>query len=177
MRINRLRMIAPDHNALGDYLRARRARLDPSAFGFTTSRRRTPGLRREEVARLADLSTTWYTRLEQGRGGAPFAEVLDRLARVLTPTTVEREYLYSLARSRPPVDGYIAPEGVMGRLQRVLDSLSFSPALVRTSLRDIVAWNRAALAVLTDYTRIPPWRRNALRLMFREPRAREKLPD
>ena len=93
MRINRLRMIAPDHNALGDYLRARRARLDPSAFGFTTSRRRTPGLRREEVARLADLGTTWYTRLEQGRGGAPSAEVLHRLARVLTPTTVEREYL------------------------------------------------------------------------------------
>ena len=59
----------------------------------------------------------------------------------------------------------------------MLDSLSFSPALVRTSLRDIVAWDRAALAVLTDYTRIPPWRRNALRLMFCEPRAREKLPD
>ena len=68
---------------LGSYLKDRRAKLDPAAFGFTSSRRRTPGLRREEVAARANVSTTWYTWLEQGRGGAPSADVLDRISRAL----------------------------------------------------------------------------------------------
>ena len=72
-----------DANSLGIYLKDRRAKLDPTAFGFPLKRRRTPGLRREEVAQRANVSATWYTWLEQGRGGAPSADVLNRIARVL----------------------------------------------------------------------------------------------
>ena len=75
-------------NPLGSYLKDRRARLDPAAFGFPLTRRRTPGLRREEVAQRANVSATWYTWLEQGRGGAPSADVLDRIAKAMMLTEV-----------------------------------------------------------------------------------------
>ncbi len=91
-----------DGNPLGTYLKDRRAKLDPAAFGLPSTRRRTPGLRREEVAQRAHVSATWYTWLEQGRGGAPSADVLDRLARALALKEVEREHLYLLAQGRPP---------------------------------------------------------------------------
>ena len=87
---------------LGNYLKDRRARLDPTAFGFPPTRRRTPGLRREEVAQRANVSATWYTWLEQGRGGAPSADVLDRIARAMMLTDVEREHLFLLGLGRPP---------------------------------------------------------------------------
>jgi hypothetical protein len=77
----RIGMPAANHNPLGAYLKDRRTKLDPAAFGVSPSRRRTPGLRREEVAQRANISATWYTWLEQGRGGAPSADVLDRIAR------------------------------------------------------------------------------------------------
>ena len=143
-------------NLLGAYLKDRRTRLDAAAFGFSGSRRRTPGLRREEVAQRANISSTWYTWLEQGRGGAPSADVLDRIARALMLTDVEREHLFLIGLGRPPEVRYQASEGVSPRLQRVLDALSFSPALVRTATWDVVAWNRAASVVLTDYGAIPP---------------------
>jgi transcriptional regulator with XRE-family HTH domain len=76
-------------NRLGTYLRDRRMKLDPAAFGFPAERRRTPGLRREEVAQRANISPTWYAWLEQGRGGAPSADVLDRVARALMLTDME----------------------------------------------------------------------------------------
>jgi len=110
-------------NQLGNYLKDRRARLDPAAFGFPSTRRRTPGLRREEVAQRANVSTTWYSWLEQGRGGAPSANVLDRIARALMLMDVEREHLFLLALGRPPEVRYQAAEGVTPRLQRVLDAL------------------------------------------------------
>src|ERR1700735_1430134 len=81
---------------LGTYLKDRRAKLDPAAFGFSTQHRRTPGLRREEVAQRANISPTWYTWLEQGRGGAPSADALERIARALMLTDVEREHLFLL---------------------------------------------------------------------------------
>ncbi len=80
-------------NPLGEFLRARRLGLDPAAFGFAPGRRRTPGLRREEVAQLASISPTWYTWLEQGRGGAPSREVLNRIAAGLRLTSPERDHL------------------------------------------------------------------------------------
>src|SRR3984893_15405362 len=137
---------------LGTYLKDRRAKLDPAAFGFAPKRRRTPGLRREEVAQRATISPTWYTWLEQGRGGAPSADVLDRIARALMLTDVEREHLFLLGLGRPPDVRYRKDEGVTPRLQRVLDALEFSPAVVSTATWDIVAWNKAAAAVLTDYS-------------------------
>ena len=86
-----------DDNPLGRFLRDRRTRLDPSTFGFPAGRRRTPGLRREEVALRAHISPTWYTWLEQGRGGAPSPDVLDRIATGLMLTEPEREHLHLLA--------------------------------------------------------------------------------
>jgi len=159
-------MSASKDNPLGNYLKDRRAKLDPAAFGFPLTRRRTPGLRREEVAQRASVSTTWYTWLEQGRGGAPSADVIDRIAGALMLTDVEREHLFLLALGRPPEVRYQAAEAVSPRLQRVLDSLEFSPAFVKTATWDVIAWNRAAAAVLTDYGALPPEERNILRLIF-----------
>ena len=159
-------MSANNDNPLGNYLRDRRARLDPAAFGFPLTRRRTPGLRREEVAQRAKVSATWYTWLEQGRGGAASSDVIDRIAGALMLTEVEREHLFLLALGRPPEVRYQAAEAVSPRLQRVLDSLQFSPAFVKTATWDVIAWNRAAAAVLTDYGALPPEERNILRLIF-----------
>ena len=166
-----------DANSLGTYLRDRRARLDPTAFGFPLQRRRTPGLRREEVAQRANVSATWYTWLEQGRGGAPSADVLDRIARAMMLTDVEREHLFLLGLGRPPEARYHAPEGISPRLQRVLDTLEYSPAFIRTATWDVIAWNRAAAAVLTDYSTLPEGQRNVLRMMFRDSRVRAAQPN
>ncbi len=162
---------------LGAYLKDRRAKLDPAAFGFPPERRRTPGLRREEVAQRAYISPTWYTWLEQGRGGAPSADVLDRIARALMLTDVEREHLFLLGLGRPPEVRYRKDEGVTPRLQRVLDALEPSPALIRTATWDVVAWNRAATVMLTDYGSLPPEQRNVLRLIFLDPRVRAAQYD
>ena len=164
-------------NDFGTYLKDRRAKLDPAALGFPLTRRRTPGLRREEVAQRANVSATWYTWLEQGRGGAPSADVLSRIARALMLTDVEREHLFLLALGRPPEVHYQSADGVTPRLQRVLDSLELSPAYVKTSTWDIVAWNRAATAVLCDYEALAPEERNGLRLVFCNPRVRSAMPN
>ena len=164
-------LLASD-NLLGAYLRDRRMKLDPAAFGFAAERRRTPGLRREEVAQRANISPTWYTWLEQGRGGAPSADVLDRIARALMLTEVEREHLFLLGLGRPPEVRYQKNEGVTPRLQRVLDALDPSPALIRTATWNVVAWNRAATIMMSDYGALPPDQRNVLRLIFLDPRAR-----
>ena len=87
---------------LGSYLKSRRAQLDPQTLGFHTARRRTPGLRREEVAHLACISATWYTWLEQGRGGMPSEEVLERICQALCLSGREREYVFHLALGRAP---------------------------------------------------------------------------
>jgi transcriptional regulator with XRE-family HTH domain len=170
--------MATGENLLGAYLRDRRAKLDPAAFGISPARRRTPGLRREEVAHRASVSVTWYTWLEQGRGGAPSSEVLNRIARALLLTDVEREHLFLLAQGRPPEARYQPSEGITPTLQRILDSLTFSPALVvRAFTRDIIAWNHAATAVLVDYAALPPKQRNVLRLLFCNPTVRARQPD
>lgn len=162
---------------LGAYLKHRRSRLDPAAFGFSLERRRTQGLRREEVAQRAHISPTWYTWLEQGRGGAPSADVLDRIASALMLTDVEREHLFLLGLGRPPEVRYQRREGVTPRLQRVLDALNPSPALIRTATWDVVAWNQAATVMLTDYGSLPPEQRNVLRFIFLDPRVRAAQHD
>jgi transcriptional regulator with XRE-family HTH domain len=162
---------------LGTYLKDRRSKLDPAAFGFPAERRRTPGLRREEVAQRANISSTWYTWLEQGRGGAPSAAVLDRIARALMLTDLEREHLFLLGLGRPPEVRYRKDEGVTPRLQRVLDALDPSWALIRTATWDVIAWNRAATVMLADYGSLPPEQRNILRLIFLDPRVRAAQYD
>jgi transcriptional regulator with XRE-family HTH domain len=170
-------MALDKENALGAYLKDRRTKLDAAALGYSTARRRTPGLRREEVAQRANVSATWYTWLEQGRGGAPSSDVLDRIARALLLTEVEREHLFFLALGRPPEPRYQSIDSITPRLQHVLDILEFSPAFIKTATWDIVAWNRAAAAVFTDYESLPPNQRNILRIFFGDPSVRAKQTD
>lgn len=158
--------VMSETNLLGSYLKDRRAKLDPATFGIPTTRRRTPGLRREEVAHRANVSATWYTWLEQGRGGAPSADVLDRIAGALALTGVERDHLFLLAQHRLPEVQFQTFEPVSAQLQRVIDSLEFSPAIVKTAMWDVVAWNTAASALFTDYATLPPEERNSLRILF-----------
>ena len=167
----------PPENQLGVYLRDRRTKLDPAALGFPAGRRRTLGLRREEVAQRANISPTWYTWLEQGRGGAPSADVLDRIARALMLTDVEREHLFLVGLGRPPAARFSKNEGVSPRLQRVLDALNPTPTVIRTATWDVVAWNKAATVMLMDYGSLPPGERNILRFIFLDPRARAAQYD
>ncbi len=162
---------------LGDYLRDRRMKLDPAALGFPAGRRRTPGLRREEVAARANISPTWYTWLEQGRGGAPSADVLDRISRALMLTDTEREHLFLLGLGRPPEVRFKNNDGITPRLQRVLDALDPAPAIIRTAIWDIVGWNRAATVLFVDYETLSPKDRNALRIIFLDPRFRSAHKD
>jgi transcriptional regulator with XRE-family HTH domain len=129
------------------------------------------------VAQRANISPTWYTWLEQGRGGAPSAHVLDRIAGALMLTDVEREHLFLLGLGRPPDVRYRKDEGVTPRLQRVLDALEPCPALIRTATWNVVAWNRAATVMLTDYGALPPEQRNILRFIFLDPRVRAAQYD
>ncbi|MEM9693161.1 MAG: helix-turn-helix transcriptional regulator [Myxococcota bacterium] len=161
---------------LGTFLRERRERLDALALGFS-GRRRTPGLRREEVAQRADISTVWYTWLEQGRGGAPSADVLERLCEALVLTEAEREHLFLVARGRPPSDQAASKAQVTPRLQRFIDALGLIPAIVVTAEWDVVAWNEAAPAALTDYDTLSHDERNVLRRMFLDPKTRAAQED
>jgi len=162
-------------HTLASFLKERRARLSPAALGLPLGRRRTPGLRREEVAQRAHVSATWYTWLEQGRGGAPSADVLDRLSRALELNAEEREHLFLLAQDRlPPVHAPASPE-VTPQMQRVLDAMTDTPAIVKTPVWTVVAWNRAASVVLVDYATLPPEERNVLRILF-TPQARATRP-
>ncbi|WP_371346018.1 helix-turn-helix transcriptional regulator [Ancylobacter sp. IITR112] len=161
---------------LGAFLKDRRQRLDAASLGFG-GRRRTSGLRREEVAQRAHISTTWYTWLEQGRGGAPSARVLDSLARALLLTEAEREHLFLVGIGHRPKVRPAALEGITARLQRLLDAMGPIPATVATATWDIIGWNRAARLVLADYEAMAPEERNILRRMFLDPSTRAAQAD
>ncbi|MFJ3672549.1 helix-turn-helix domain-containing protein [Streptomyces sp. NPDC090106] len=162
----------PDPRKLGEFLRARRAQLDPGECGLpgTDSARRVAGLRREEAAQLAAISVDYYTRLEQGRVRAS-ASVLATLARALRLDDDQESYLYEVAgrtddrprRTRPPV------QQVRPAMRRLLAQLTETPALVLGRRLDVLAWNPAAVALYTDFATIPDDRRNYLRLMFTDP--------
>jgi transcriptional regulator with XRE-family HTH domain len=124
------------------------------------------------VAQRVNVSATWCTRLEQGRGGAPSADVLDRIARAMMLTNVEREHLFLLGLGRPTEARYQAPEGITPRLQRVLDTFDHSPAFIRTATWDVIAWNKAAAAVMTDCSALPAGQPNVLRIMLHDSRVR-----
>jgi transcriptional regulator with XRE-family HTH domain len=160
---------------LGEFLRDRRSRLRPEADA--ARRRRTPGLRREEVAARAGVSVTWYTWLEQGRGGPPSAHVLERLAHALELDPAAREVLFLLAQNRPPPVQLEPAASLPDSVQAVLDALQTTPAFVKTRTWDVVAWNDAASVLLADYAALPPHQRNVLRRLFCEPDARRYLTD
>jgi transcriptional regulator with XRE-family HTH domain len=163
-------------NSLGAFLRSRRQRLDPAEVGLpTSSRRRTPGLRREEVAQRADLSVEWYTRLEQGRGGAPSVQVLASVADALLLSRAEREHVFLLAHGQRPEAPHADAAGLDPRFRRVLDGFPYGPAYIKTAAWDIVAWNRAARLVLSDYECMPAGDRNVLKIVFLDPASRTLL--
>ncbi|HMG49856.1 MAG TPA: helix-turn-helix transcriptional regulator [Inquilinus sp.] len=163
---------------LGAFLRSRRERLAPRDVGLPEgARRRTPGLRREEVALLGGVGTTWYSWLEQGREVRPSVETLSALARALRLDPAERRHLFVLAGRPQPDDRAHAPEEVCEPLRRMLDSLADQPAYVIGRRWDVLAWNRAAEAVFGDYGTLDGDARNTMRLIFTDPRHRRLLVD
>ncbi len=150
---------------LAEFLRTRRARVQPSDVGLPGSeRRRTPGLRREEVAQLADVGVSWYTWLEQGRDIHVSEPLLERLARALRLNATERAHLFELAHGRP-APRPAGPAQVSPALQRVLDTHPY-PALVATPLGTIVAWNSAACLLYGDFATLDERGRNHLWSVF-----------
>lgn len=163
---------------LGEFLRARRGELSPQAVGLPAGpvTRRVPGLRREEVAGLAAISTDYYRRLEQGRMAAS-GPVLDELARVLRLDDDQRAYLFELA-GKPLAKPRAEPARVISpQLRRLLDQLPEAATLVLGSGMDIIAWNRLAAALITDFAQIPEEQRNYVRLVFTDPAMRTLYPD
>ncbi|MFF8989009.1 helix-turn-helix domain-containing protein [Streptomyces sp. NPDC014983] len=151
---------------LAAFLRSRRAGLDPDRLGLPSPRRprRTPGLRREEVAELAGVSTDYVVRLEQGRGLRPSAEVLAAPARALCLDPSERDYLFDLAgHRRPGTTGGPAADATPS-LARLVGDLSPLPAMLLDHRYDILAWNPEMARLLPDFETVPPSRRNAMRL-------------
>ncbi|MBQ1101245.1 helix-turn-helix domain-containing protein [Streptomyces sp. b94] len=165
-------------NELGEFLKKRRSQLSPRTVGLpSTSRpRRVEGLRREEVAQLASISTDYYTRLEQGRMPAS-APVLDTLARVLHLDDDERGYLFQLAGKATVRTRRRGVQKVQPQLRRVLEHLTSVPAMVLGRRGDILAWNALAAALVTDFSRIPEKRRNYPRLIFTDPAMRSLYAD
>src|SRR5580658_3746362 len=151
----------------GEFLRSRRERLTPSAVGLPDGfRRRTPGLRREEVALLARVGATWYTWLEQGRDVRPSAEVLTALADALRLDAAERRHLFVLNDRPPPERRPTGPEQVEQPLLRMLDSLTSQPAYVLGRRWDVLAWNRAAESLFGDYGKLDGDERNIMHIVF-----------
>ena len=155
------------YKELGDFLKTRRARILPSQVGLSEGlRRRTPGLRREEVAYLAGIGLTWYTWLEQGRSIQVSTEVIESLSRVLMLDKEERVHIYTLARQVPPADIPLYQGTVSPILQHVLDNLTLSPSFIMDTRWNIIAWNKAASVVFVDYSKINAHERNMVWMMF-----------
>jgi transcriptional regulator with XRE-family HTH domain len=160
---------------LVDFLKGCRARLAPAALGLPdTNRRRTPGLRREDVAALAGVSVTWYTWLEQGRDIQVSAEVLERICVTLRMSPDEREYLFALVHHRPAPPVATHHHEVSAPLSRMLTALAV-PALVMTSRWDVIAWNDLT-RIFRDYDELPPEKRNLLRILLVEDETYQRDP-
>jgi len=163
---------------LADLLRSRRGRLQPAEVGLPAgARRRTRGLRREEVAQLAAISTTYYTFLEQGRDVHPSQQVLDALARALRLSPAERAHLHELAHGHQPPDPRQPDEVLAPAVAALVDRLDPYPTYVTGRRFDVLAANRAARALWTDWPALPPQERNMLWWMFTDPAARTILVE
>jgi transcriptional regulator with XRE-family HTH domain len=163
---------------LAAFLRTQRARLTPADAGLpegnASGRRRTPGLRREEVAQLSGVGVTWYTWLEQGRDITPSAQVIDALTRALLLTDDQHRHLRELAGLPPPEPE--APDGdPRPRLQLLVDAAAPSPASVYDRYFDYLAWNEAYARVRHDPGTLPADRRNMLWMMFTDAANRARL--
>lgn len=159
----------PRLKALSEFLKSQRSKLHPNSVGLPSgSRRRTPGLRREEVAQLAGVSTTWYTWLEQGRDIKVSASVLDAIAGALRLNGDERKYLFDLALDNgfhPELAG--EKEAVISpSLHKILEELKYCPTLISDRHCHIVGWNPAASHVFLNFEQIPEPERNLISLLF-----------
>lgn len=162
---------ATTRSELSSFLKSRRARISPATVGLQNGhRRRTPGLRREEVADIAGVGLTWYTWLEQGRDIRVSPQVLGAIARALQLEPTERAHLFHLAGHTPPVSER-ATASISPRLRRVLDSWDPFPAQIAGRRRDILAFNRASDAIY-GWSRMPEGERNSMRLLFLVPSTR-----
>jgi transcriptional regulator with XRE-family HTH domain len=165
---------------LADFLRTRRMRLSPEQVGLIGGgRRRTPGLRREEVAQLANVGVSWYTLLEQGHDIHPSSEVLQGIADALQLTPAERHHLFLLADQQPLVETLATDEQVSPALHRVLDALNPVPAYIIGRRWNYLAWNTAAEHVLGLSKSAPPYECNVVWRMFTHPLSRHvyRNPD
>ncbi|KLD76913.1 helix-turn-helix domain-containing protein [Xanthomonas hyacinthi] len=162
----------------GAFLRSRREKLTPANVGLAEGfRRRTPGLRREEVALLAGVGTTWYSWLEQGRDVHPSVEVLSALADALKLDPAERRHLFALNNRPPPEAALTGPEQVEEPLRRMVQSLTGQPAYVLGRRWDVLAWNRAAEVLFGDYGKLQGDERNIMHLVFANAAHRRLLVD
>lgn len=169
-----------NRSEIRDFLATRRAKLTPEQVGLPISgRRRVPGLRREEVAVLAGVSTDWYIRLEKGHISGVSDDVLDAVARALQLSDVERDHLFNLARAAKPTrtPRSRAKTPIPPSLQRVLDSMTGAAAFVRNGRLDIVAANSLARALYAPVLNEPAHRRNIARFDFLDPRAADYYPN
>jgi transcriptional regulator with XRE-family HTH domain len=167
-------MANTSHSEFGDFLRSRRERLTPKALGLPIGRRRrTAGLRREEVAELAGIGVDWYIRLEQGRSVTPSVTTVDALARALRLNKAEHAHLRMLARTvgRRPFVRETVPE----TLQRVVDGLN-QPAYITGRRSDVLAWNKAAEEIFA-FGRLPEADRNTLISVLTTPQGRRLFGD
>lgn len=163
-----------DRAELAAFLRRRRARVQPSEVGLERGRRRTPGLRRQEVANLAGMSVDYYVRLEQGRGPRPSRQMLAALGRALRLTDDERSHLHYLAGevpAPPPAPVREVRPGLLHLLERLVDT----PALVCDAKYDVLAWNPMAAALFGDFSTVPEDERNVVWRFFARPQARDRL--
>jgi transcriptional regulator with XRE-family HTH domain len=159
-----------DKHALAAFLRSRREQIQPEDAGLPRgSRRRTPGLRREEVAQLAHISTDHYSRLEQARGRHPSPQVLQGIARALRLSDQERAHLFSLAGEREQQPGRLPSREVDHSTAALLDRLTDTPALVLDNTCRVLAWNPLAAALFEDFSALRATDRNVLRRYFLNP--------
>ncbi|MDE1147381.1 MAG: helix-turn-helix transcriptional regulator [Azospirillaceae bacterium] len=163
---------------LGEFMRAQRERLSPGACGLATGpRRRTPGLRREELAQLGGVSVTWYTWIEQGRDVSISPSALGRLARALRLSAAERAYLFDLAGKRDPEDGPARPPPVVAAALDALVRGINHPAYLLDRQWNALAWNGAAARLFTGWLDDRATERNQLRYLFLNPAAHGLIPD
>jgi transcriptional regulator with XRE-family HTH domain len=176
--MNRLDAEDERRRELGRFLRTRRERIHPDQVGLSSgARRRTPGLRREELAQLAGVGVTWYTWLEQGRDIRPSWQVLDSLARMLRLDDAERAHLAALANQPLFALPSAGEQGLTPALQRVLDQQAPSPAYLMDRCWYVLGWNQAAAAVFGDFASLSRDERNMVWLLFTHPGYRTLITD
>jgi transcriptional regulator with XRE-family HTH domain len=165
-----------DKQELGAFLRSRRERLRPEDVGLPSgARRRTPGLRREEVAVLAHISTEYYVRLEQGRAPRPSGEVLAGIAGALRLTDTESDHLHVLAGTAPSRTG-LHRRDVRPSILALLERLPLTAGFVVSAAFEVLAWNDLAAALMEDFAELTPADRNLARRAFLEPRRTDQVP-